>query len=98
MYVEHNRRIERVADRLLEGEEAVLHVIERIVAPLGLRVDATSPWVDARLPDGSRVQTEILSDPLRPPMYLLIVSGPDRHSPNCLCPSLCQMVAKGEDE
>jgi pilus assembly protein CpaF len=43
-----------VADRLFEGEEAVLHVIERIVAPLGLRVDATSPWVDARLPDGSR--------------------------------------------
>ena len=44
-----------MADRLFEGEEAVLHVIERIVAPLGLRVDATSPWVDARLPDGSRV-------------------------------------------
>jgi hypothetical protein len=50
-----------VADRLFEGEEAVLHVIERIVAPLGLRVDATSPWVDARLPDGSRVQTRLLS-------------------------------------
>jgi hypothetical protein len=50
-------RIERVVGRLFEGEEAVLHVIERIVAPLGLRVDATSPWVDARLPDGSRVQT-----------------------------------------
>jgi pilus assembly protein CpaF len=48
-------RIERVVGRLFEGEEAVLHVIERIVAPLGLRVDATSPWVDARLPDGSRV-------------------------------------------
>jgi hypothetical protein len=31
-------------DRLFEGEEAVLHVIERIVAPLGLPVDATSPW------------------------------------------------------
>ena len=45
----------RVVGRLFEGEEAVLHVIERIVAPLGLRVDATSPWVDARLPDGSRV-------------------------------------------
>jgi Flp pilus assembly CpaF family ATPase len=41
-----------VVGRLFEGEEAVLHVIERIVAPLGLRVDATSPWVDARLPDG----------------------------------------------
>jgi pilus assembly protein CpaF len=49
------RRIEKVGDRLFEGEESVLHVIERIVAPLGLRVDATSPWVDARLPDGSRV-------------------------------------------
>ena len=42
-------------DGLFEGEEAVLHVIERIVAPLGLRVDESSPWVDARLPDGSRV-------------------------------------------
>ena len=41
-----------MGDRLFEGEEAVLHVIECIVAPLGLRVDVTSPWVDARLPDG----------------------------------------------
>ena len=46
-------RIERVEDRLFEGEEAVLHVIERIVAPLGLRVDGSSPWVDARLSDGT---------------------------------------------
>jgi len=45
VYVERKGRIERVADRLFEGEEAVLHVIERIVAPLGLRVDSTSPWV-----------------------------------------------------
>jgi len=44
-----------VVGRLFEGEEAVLHVIERIVAPLGLRVDESSPWVDARLSDGSRV-------------------------------------------
>lgn len=55
-----------MADRLFEGEEAILHVIERIVAPLGLRVDATSPWVDAtspwvdaRLPNGSRVQRDL---------------------------------------
>src|SRR4029450_796716 len=64
VYVEHYRRIEKVADRLFEGEEAVLHVIERIVAPLGLRDDATSPWVDARLPDGSQVQTNLLDTPL----------------------------------
>jgi pilus assembly protein CpaF len=55
VYVERKGRIERVVGRLFEGEEAVLHVIERIVAPLGLRVDGSSPWVDARLPDGSRV-------------------------------------------
>jgi len=52
---ERDPRIERVAGGLFEGEEAVLHVIERIVAPLGLRVDGSSPWVDARLSDGSRV-------------------------------------------
>lgn len=55
VYVERKGRIERLADRLFEGEEAVFHLIERIVAPLGLRVDGTSPWVDARLSDGSRV-------------------------------------------
>ena len=45
-------------ERLFEGEEWVLHVIERTVAPLGHRVDGSSPWVDARLPVGSRVTTE----------------------------------------
>src|SRR5881296_2328340 len=55
VYVERKGRLEKVTDGLFEGEEAVLHVIERIVAPLGLRVDESSPYVDARLPDGSRV-------------------------------------------
>jgi pilus assembly protein CpaF len=55
VYVERKGRIEKVVGRLFEGEEAVLHVIERIVAPLGLRVDESSPWADARLSDGSRV-------------------------------------------
>jgi pilus assembly protein CpaF len=36
-------------------EATVLHLIERIVAPLGRRIDRASPVVDARLPDGSRV-------------------------------------------
>jgi len=65
VYVERKGRIERVADRLFE-EEAVLHVIERIVVPLapGRR---TSPWVDARLPDGSRVKSYELQVSLWPP-------------------------------
>lgn len=55
VYVERRGRIERVDGRLFDGEAAVRRVIDRIVAPLGLRVDASSPWVDARLPNGSRV-------------------------------------------
>jgi len=55
VYVERKGRLERVPDVLFEGEEDVMHVIERIVAPLGLRVDGSSPYVDARLADGSRV-------------------------------------------
>jgi pilus assembly protein CpaF len=55
VYVERRGRIERADGLSFEGEEQVFHLIERIVAPLGLRVDEASPFVDARLPDGSRV-------------------------------------------
>src|SRR3989442_12994411 len=37
----------------------VRHLIDRIVGPLGLRVDESAPWADARLPDGSRVHAII---------------------------------------
>jgi pilus assembly protein CpaF len=59
VFVERKGRIERVDDLWFEGEAQVLHLIERIVAPLGLRVDESSPYVDARLPDGSRVNAII---------------------------------------
>jgi pilus assembly protein CpaF len=59
VYVERKGRIERVPGLLFEGEEQVLHLIERIVSPLGLRIDESSPYVDARLPDGSRVNAII---------------------------------------
>jgi pilus assembly protein CpaF len=54
VYVERKGRVERVERGLFEGEEAVYHLIERVVGPLGLRVDESSPYVDARLPEGSR--------------------------------------------
>jgi pilus assembly protein CpaF len=42
-----------------ENNEQVLRVIDRIILPLGRRVDADSPTVDARLPDGSRVNAVV---------------------------------------
>ncbi len=54
IYVERAGRIE-LTDRGFSSDKAVLGVIERIVAPLGRRIDESSPLVDARLKDGSRV-------------------------------------------
>jgi pilus assembly protein CpaF len=53
VWIERAGRIERCAITL--DEATVMHLIERIVAPLGRRIDRSSPLVDARLPDGSRV-------------------------------------------
>jgi pilus assembly protein CpaF len=71
VFVERKGRIERVPGRLFEGEESVLHLIERIVGPLGLRVDGSSPWVDARLPSGSRVHAIIPPLSLRGPVLTI---------------------------
>ena len=47
------------AHRSFFSDEALMSVIERIVAPVGRRVDRSTPLVDARLPDGSRVNAVI---------------------------------------
>ena len=58
IYVERNGRLQR-HPLTFTGDRAVLGVIERIVAPLGRRIDESSPMVDARLKDGSRVNAII---------------------------------------
>jgi pilus assembly protein CpaF len=58
VYVERAGRIERT-DVAFASEEALMNVIERILSPLGRRVDEASPLADARLPDGSRVNCVI---------------------------------------
>jgi pilus assembly protein CpaF len=58
VYVERNGRLEETGIRFRDADE-VMHVIDRIVGPLGRRVDESSPMVDARLPDGSRVNVII---------------------------------------
>ena len=64
IYIERNGKIERVTQTFL-NDEHVLRIINRIVTPLGRRIDLASPRVDARLPDGSRVNAII------PPLSLV---------------------------
>ncbi|WP_052292015.1 CpaF family protein [Natranaerobius thermophilus] len=58
VYVEENGKL-KLTDIKFRDEQHVIHVIEKIVAPLGRRIDESSPMVDARLPDGSRVNAII---------------------------------------
>lgn len=58
IYIERKGKIHRVPITF-ESNEHVMRIIDRIVAPLGRRIDESSPYVDARLPDGSRVNAVI---------------------------------------
>jgi pilus assembly protein CpaF len=58
VFIEREGRIEQV-DVSFRSEADLRHVIDRIVAPIGRRIDESSPLVDARLPDGSRVNAII---------------------------------------
>jgi pilus assembly protein CpaF len=58
VYIEKRGKIERVPVTF-QSDEHVMRIIDRIVSPLGRRVDEASPYVDARLPDGSRVNAVI---------------------------------------
>jgi len=66
VYVERNGRLERTAVEFKDNQH-LLRIIERVVSRVGRRIDDSSPMVDARLPDGSRVNAII------PP---LAVDGP----------------------
>ena len=58
IYIERKGKLHRVPVTF-ENNDHVLRIIDRIVAPLGRRIDESSPYVDARLPDGSRVNAVI---------------------------------------
>jgi pilus assembly protein CpaF len=58
VYIEHKGHL-TLSDAKFIDNDHVLRIIERIVAPLGRRIDESSPMVDARLPDGSRVNAII---------------------------------------
>jgi pilus assembly protein CpaF len=58
VYVERNGKLQK-SEVTFSDDRHVLHIIEKIVAPLGRRIDESQPMVDARLPDGSRVNAII---------------------------------------
>jgi pilus assembly protein CpaF len=58
VFVERKGKLQRV-NIAFESDEHLMRIIERIVAPLGRRIDESSPTVDARLKDGSRVNAVI---------------------------------------
>jgi pilus assembly protein CpaF len=64
VWVERNGRLSQT-DIRFEDDDHVRRIIDRIIAPLGRRCDEASPMVDARLPDGSRVNAII------PPLSLI---------------------------
>ena len=66
IYIEKNGKPE-LSKVTFSSEQQMMNVIERIVTPLGRRVDEKVPYVDARLPDGSRVHVIIPPLALRGP-------------------------------
>jgi pilus assembly protein CpaF len=64
IYIERDGKILRT-NAIFESDEHLVRIIEKIVAPLGRRIDESSPYVDARLADGSRVNAVI------PPISLI---------------------------
>jgi pilus assembly protein CpaF len=58
VYVERSGQL-ILTDVHFRDDSHVMHIIEKIVSPLGRRIDESSPMVDARLPDGSRVNAII---------------------------------------
>lgn len=70
IYIERGGKIER-ADITLESDAQILHLAERVIGPLGLRIDESQPFVEARLPDGSRLHAIIPPLSVRGPVVTI---------------------------
>lgn len=83
VYVERKGKLV-LTDIHFRDDQHVLHVIEKIVSPLGRRIDESSPLVDARLPDGSRVNAIIPPLALKGPCLTIRKFSSDPYTVNHL--------------
>ncbi|HEX3462891.1 MAG TPA: ATPase, T2SS/T4P/T4SS family [Candidatus Elarobacter sp.] len=83
VFVERNGKIERTNKRFSDDRQLRV-VIERMIAPLGRRIDEAVPMVDARLPDGSRVNAIIEPLSLDGPTLTIRRFGKNRLAPDDL--------------
>ncbi len=79
IYVERHGKLS-LTDKKFVSNDQVYTVIERIIAPLGRRIDESTPMVDARLPDGSRVNAIISPLSLKGPMLSIRKFGRERYT------------------
>ena len=70
VYIERAGKIEKT-NNAFRDDSHVMHIIAKIIAPLGRRIDESSPMVDARLPDGSRVNIIIPPLSLKGPIITI---------------------------
>ena len=77
IYVEKNGKLILTTKKFVSNQQ-VRSVIDRIIAPLGRRIDESVPMVDARLPDGSRINAIIPPLSLKGPMITIRKFGQDR--------------------
>ncbi len=87
VYIERNGRLERINVRFHDNNH-LLKIINKIVSNVGRRIDESNPMVDARLPDGSRVNAIIPPLALDGPMLSIRRFAVQR-------PTLEELVAKG---
>jgi septum site-determining protein MinD len=79
IYIEKNGKL-ILTERRFVSNQQVRSVIERIIAPLGRRIDESVPMVDARLPDGSRINAIIPPLSLKGPMITIRKFAQDRYT------------------
>jgi pilus assembly protein CpaF len=83
IYVERGGKLERTGARFLDDAH-LLRIIDKIVSQVGRRIDESSPMVDARLPDGSRVNAIIPPLALRGPTLTIRKFARDPYTMNDL--------------